>query len=88
VGEESSFRQGADGGLARRLRAARIPGEGQPRSTLYAVASGRNSKAIDVFVRREDAEAMIEKVRLDEPELADMLRVETIEFGDWAGDSY
>lgn len=32
--------------------------------------------AIDVFVRREDAERFIEEIRGDEPELAEPLRIE------------
>jgi hypothetical protein len=32
--------------------------------------------AIDVFVRREDAERFLEEVRGDEPELAKLLRIE------------
>jgi hypothetical protein len=33
-------------------------------------------EALDVFVRREDAERFIEEVRRDEPELASNLRIE------------
>jgi hypothetical protein len=32
--------------------------------------------AIDVFVRREDAERFIDEIRADEPELASRLRIE------------
>jgi hypothetical protein len=32
--------------------------------------------AIDVFVRREDAERFVEEVRADEPELAKHLQIE------------
>jgi hypothetical protein len=32
--------------------------------------------ALDVFVRREDAERFIEDVRSDDPELAELLRIE------------
>ena len=32
--------------------------------------------AIDVFLRREDAERFIEEIRGDEPELAEPLRIE------------
>ena len=33
-------------------------------------------EAIEVFVRREDAERVVEEVRGDEPELASRLRIE------------
>jgi hypothetical protein len=33
-------------------------------------------EAIDVFVRREEAERFIEEIRRDDPELAEPLRVE------------
>ena len=32
--------------------------------------------AVDVFLRREDAERFIEEIRGDEPELAEPLRIE------------
>jgi hypothetical protein len=35
--------------------------------------------AVDVFVRREDAERCVEEVRGDEPELANDLRIEECE---------
>ncbi len=49
---------------------------------LYAVVDDSLSPtfplgdAIDVFVRREDAERFVEEVRGDEPELAKQLRIE------------
>jgi hypothetical protein len=36
--------------------------------------------ALDVFFRRKDAERFIEEVRGDDPELAEPLRVEELEF--------
>ena len=32
--------------------------------------------AVEVYVRREDAERFVEEVRADEPELAEQLRIE------------
>ena len=49
---------------------------------VYAVIDERSSPdhplgdAIEVFVRREDAERFIEDVRGDDPELASYLRIE------------
>jgi hypothetical protein len=37
--------------------------------------------SLDVFVRREDPERLIEEVRGDEPELAEYLRIEEREAG-------
>ncbi|MDP8903847.1 MAG: hypothetical protein M3N29_00785 [Chloroflexota bacterium] len=37
---------------------------------VLAVVSAETEKAVELFVRREDAEAMIEDVRRDEPETA------------------
>ena len=39
-------------------------------------------EAIDLFVERADAEAMLEDVRQDEPALAEALRVEVIALGE------
>ncbi len=36
-------------------------------------------EGIELFVRREDADAFLEEIRRDDPELADALRVERIE---------
>ena len=46
---------------------------------VYGVLSPQTGKAVELFVRREDAEAMIEDVRADEPELAALLGVEPVE---------
>jgi hypothetical protein len=54
------------------------------RNTLrvYAIIDGLSSpvhplgEAVEVFIRREDAERFIEEVRGDDPELAESLRIE------------
>jgi hypothetical protein len=52
---------------------------------VYAVVDDTLSKtsplgdAIDVFLRRKDAERFIEEIRRDEPELAEPLRIEARE---------
>ena len=38
---------------------------------VFAVVSARTDEALELFVRREDGERFIGKVRDDEPELAD-----------------
>jgi hypothetical protein len=49
---------------------------------VYAVADLRSSAdhplgdAVETFIRREDAERLIEEVRGDDPELASYLRIE------------
>ncbi len=45
---------------------------------VYAVVSPKTEKAVDMFVRREDAEAFLADVRADDPELADRLRLEPV----------
>ncbi len=45
----------------------------------YAVVSAETQKAVELFVRREDAERFLENVRADEPELAERLRLEPIQ---------
>ena len=47
----------------------------------YAVVSAQSEEAIELFVRREDAERFVEEVRDDEPELADLLHVGQIQLG-------
>ncbi|MDQ3867096.1 MAG: hypothetical protein M3304_09790 [Actinomycetota bacterium] len=37
---------------------------------VYAVVSAETEKAVDMFVRREDAERFLEDVRADDPESA------------------
>jgi hypothetical protein len=49
---------------------------------VYAVVGSRLEEAIELFVRREDAEAMVEDVRHDEPELAETLAVEIVALGE------
>jgi hypothetical protein len=39
-------------------------------------------KAVEIFVRREQAERFLESVRADEPELADRLRLKPVELDD------
>jgi hypothetical protein len=46
---------------------------------IYAVVSGRDEKAVETFVRRDDAERFLEDVRRDDAELAERLRVEPVE---------
>ena len=46
---------------------------------VYAVVSAQTEKAIDTFVRREDAERFLEEVRADDAELGERLRLEPIE---------
>ncbi len=44
----------------------------------YGVISAETEKAVEMFVRRGDAEAMIEDVRRDDADLAESLRIEEI----------
>ncbi len=46
---------------------------------VYAVVSAETEKAVETFVRREDAERFLEDVRGDDLELAMKLRVEPVE---------
>ena len=46
--------------------------------------SAETEKAVDLFATREDAEAMIEDLRGDEPGLADVLCVVGVELGEGA----
>ncbi len=48
---------------------------------VYAVVSAETEKAVDTFVRREDAERFLADVRSDDEELARTLRVEAIKLG-------
>lgn len=52
------------------------------RVRVYAVVSSSLESAIDLFATRDEAEAMLTDVRQDEPELAEMLRVEVINLGE------
>jgi hypothetical protein len=44
---------------------------------VYGVISSKTEHAVELFVRREDAEEMVENWRRDEPDDADLLRLET-----------
>lgn len=46
---------------------------------VYGVVSSVTGDAVELSVRREDAEAMVDAWRRDEPEDADRVRVEEIE---------
>jgi hypothetical protein len=46
---------------------------------VYAVVDRETERAVELFVRREEAEAMIAEVREDEQELATALRVEIVD---------
>ena len=46
---------------------------------VYAVVSAETEKAVETFVRRDDAERFLEEVRADDREFAAQLRVEPIE---------
>jgi hypothetical protein len=48
---------------------------------VYGVVSSETEETLELFVRREDAEAFVDEVRGDEPDLADLLHVEPIELG-------
>ena len=46
---------------------------------VYSVVSAETEAAVELFVRRDDAERFLAEVREDEPELAEALRVEPVE---------
>ncbi len=46
---------------------------------VYAVVSAETEKAVDLFVRRADAERFLEEVRGDDAELAETLTLEPVE---------
>jgi Tic22-like family protein len=48
---------------------------------VYGVVSARTEEALELFIRREDAERFLAEVRADEPALAELLSVEPIELG-------
>jgi hypothetical protein len=52
------------------------------RVRVYAVVSRELEEAIDLFVARDDAEAMLEEVRQDEPALPEGLSIEVVTLGD------
>jgi len=43
--------------------------------------SAETEKAVDTFVYREEAERFVEDVRGDDPDLAELLRLEPVELG-------
>ena len=45
---------------------------------VYAVMVDDDSRAVELFVRHEDAEAFVEDVRADDEELAGTLRLESV----------
>ncbi len=51
------------------------------RGDVYGVIDSRAEEAIELFIRRDDAETFVRDVRQDEPELADELRIEAIKLG-------
>jgi hypothetical protein len=46
---------------------------------VFAVLSAESERAVAVFVRRADAERILEDVRADEPDLAERLRLEPVD---------
>ena len=48
---------------------------------VYAVVSAEIGKAVELFVRRHDAERMLAEALADEPDWCDDLSVEEIELG-------
>jgi hypothetical protein len=48
---------------------------------VYALVASDCSEALDLFVSREDAEATLADVLHDEPDFADVLRIEEVELG-------
>ena len=45
----------------------------------YAVVSAETEKAVELFIRREDAERFLEEVRTDDAELAETLRLKPVD---------
>jgi hypothetical protein len=45
----------------------------------YAVVSAETEQAVELFVRREDAQRMLAEALADDPEWADVLSVEPVE---------
>ncbi len=46
---------------------------------VYAVVSAQTEHAVELFVRREDAERFLDEVRGDDDDLAATLRLEPVE---------
>jgi hypothetical protein len=46
---------------------------------VFAVVSAETEKAVELFIRREDAERFLEEVRGDDPALAELRRLEPLE---------
>ena len=47
----------------------------------YGVVSARTEKVVQFFLEREAADAIVDEVRSDDPDLADVLCVEEVELG-------
>ena len=46
---------------------------------IYATVSAETEHAVELFLRREDAEEFLDEVRADDEELAESLRLEPLE---------
>ncbi len=46
---------------------------------VYGIVSDETEEAIEVFVRRDEAERFLEEVRSDDAELADLRHIEPLE---------
>jgi hypothetical protein len=49
---------------------------------VYGVVSAQTEEALELFIRREDAERFLKEGRDDEPELAELLGVEPVDLDD------
>jgi hypothetical protein len=45
---------------------------------VFAVASAEIEHAVELFVRREDAETLVDEARADDAELAELLRLQPV----------
>jgi hypothetical protein len=48
--------------------------------SFYGVVDARDEEVVGFFLDHEQAETFLEEVRGDEPALADLLRIELVEF--------
>ena len=48
---------------------------------VFAVVSAQTEEAIELLIRRDDAERFVEEVRNDEPGLAESLSIERLKLG-------
>jgi hypothetical protein len=46
---------------------------------VYGVVRAQTEEALELFIRREDAERFLDEVREDEPGLAELLSVEAVD---------